>query len=633
MRSSLSSRWTVRAIGVLVGVLAMPMVIAYGLGLKAGEYTARSWLNKEQRATVSSFMRAELGELSGWARGVGSRRDVQRAVSQRDANELLRTLARSGAAPLWWLIETDEDRTAPRLVATVDPACAPQVVAAMGSAWAESATTVVCPAGAVVLSGLRFEAMPSVRLVAGVRVDQALIDRIAALTGTELLVHIDGAAVAASFRGRDGKPMIPDELGVGIAAHEFGERSTLLRDYAGFRDWYSGELRFSGTARRTWYVEAAPLAGSDRVDLVLAVPRALMELASQVILVIMAIGSVLVLVIGGWMLRAVVRRYTVPLDALLRSAERVARGDLTCSVSTDVEPEMARFCATYNLMLAGLDERMRTRSRLSRQAGMAELAVGMLHNVGNALNGVTSGAELADEGLDELPLRELQQLAGLLDRHRDDLPGLFAAGGRGQHLPAFVAELALQLEATRGHVRDELARVRGAVRHANAIVRAQERYAHRVDASERCAVVELVEESLGIACLPKDNVAVVRRYQDVYAVVDRHRLIEVVVNLLKNAAEAIIEHPGAGCVTVSIEDRGDVLRICIGDDGPGISPDRADRVFQFGYTTKPDGHGFGLHASCNATTEMGGTLRLEPVAGLSTCFVITLPTRAGAAAA
>jgi signal transduction histidine kinase len=427
--------------------------------------------------------------------------------------------------------------------------------------------------------------------------------------------------------------MVPAELTRGIAAHEFGERSTELPDYAGFRDWYSGEQSFAGGARRAWYVEAAPLAGSARVELVLAVPRAFMEIPAQVILAIMVIGSVLVLVIGGWMLRAVMRRYTVPLDALLRSAERVARGDLTGSVSTDGEPEMARFSATYNLMLTGLDERMRARSRLSREAGMAELAVGMLHNVGNALNGVTSGAELADEGLDELPLRELQQLATLLDRHRDDLPGLFVAGGRGQHLPAFVAELALQLEATRGRVRDELARVRGAVCHAGAIVRAQERYAHRVDASERCAVVDLVEESLAIACLPKENVTVVRRYQHVYALVDRHRLIEVVVNLLKNAAEAIIEHGGSGCVTVGIEEHGDTMRISVGDDGPGIPPDRVDRVFQFGYTTKPDGHGFGLHASCNATAEMGGTLRLEPVAGLSTCFVIVLPTRAAAAAA
>jgi signal transduction histidine kinase len=631
----MTSRWTLRAVGVLVVVLVIPTVLAYVLGLNAGEYNARSWLTKEHRGAVSVFMRAELGELGGWAHAAGSRRVVQRAAERRDRVELLRTLAEGGTAPLWWIVEDAGDGTSRRVVTGVDPACAEGVLAVMDDDGWDRETTAICPSGPVVLAGVRFAGMPTLHLVAGLRLDQPLVDRIAKLTGTELVLRVDGDAVAASFHDATGRTMVPQELVAGFptTGNPFGEGVADLPDYAGFLDAYSGERLFVGSSRQAWYMAAAPLAGSSRVDAVLAIPRAILQIGPYYTLVIMSAGSVLVLVLVASMVRAMIRRYTVPLDALLRSAEQVAQGDLTGKVPIGVTPEMAGFCSTYNAMLVGLEERIRARSRISREAGMAELAVGMLHNVGNALNGVTSGAELADEGLDELPLRQLQQLARLLEQERDDLPSLFAAGGRGEYVPAFVAELTHRLEDAQNHVREELDRVRSAARHASAIVRSQERYAHRVDASENCGIVELVEEALRIACLPSEGIEVVRSFHDIYAVVDRDRLIEIVVNLLKNAADAIAGHTGAGQITMIVADAGDDFRVVVADDGPGISAERAEHVFQFGYSTKPEGHGFGLHASCNAAVEMGGALRLEPTPGYSTTFVVSLPRSRPALAA
>ena len=87
--------------------------------------------------------------------------------------------------------------------------------------------------------------------------------------------------------------------------------------------------------------------------------------------------------------------------------------------------------------------------------------------------------------------------------------------------------------------------------------------------------------------------------------VDRHRVLEIVVNLVQNAQQATEE---SGAVRVVLERAEQGLALDVVDTGRGIPAEELTRIFAPGYTTRPEGHGFGLHTAANAAREMGATL-------------------------
>lgn len=110
--------------------------------------------------------------------------------------------------------------------------------------------------------------------------------------------------------------------------------------------------------------------------------------------------------------------------------------------------------------------------------------------------------------------------------------------------------------------------------------------------------------------------------------VDRHKLLQILINLLSNARHALLEsHRLDKQLTLRIsrqpEER---LRLEVSDNGVGIAPEHLSRMFSQGFTTKKSGHGFGLHASAQAATEMNGSLSCtSPGRGQGATFIIDLP--------
>src|SRR5438046_1031820 len=121
---------------------------------------------------------------------------------------------------------------------------------------------------------------------------------------------------------------------------------------------------------------------------------------------------------------------------------------------------------------------------------------------------------------------------------------------------------------------------------------------------------------------------VVRRFADVPQItVDKHKVLQILVNLLRNAKEAC---DAAGererRVTLSVERCATGVRVAVADNGVGIAAEHMSRVFTHGFTTKKTGHGFGLHSGALAAKEMGGVLRVEsPGLGCGATFVVELP--------
>lgn len=264
----------------------------------------------------------------------------------------------------------------------------------------------------------------------------------------------------------------------------------------------------------------------------------------------------------------------------------------------------------------------------SRQAGMAEVATNVLHNVGNVLNSVNVSATLVADGLKRSRTAGLARVVSLLEEHRTDLGAFVSLDERGKVLPRYLAELSKQLAADQAMALQELQSLQGNIDHIKEIVAMQQRYAKLSGATDTIDVTHLVEESLRIntSGFERHAIAIVREFAPVPAItVDKHKVLQILVNLLRNAKDAC-ESADRKSVTIRVGACGTGVQVAVADTGVGILPENMTRIFGHGFTTKKTGHGFGLHSGALAAKELGGTLRAESHgAGLGATFVLELP--------
>jgi signal transduction histidine kinase len=265
----------------------------------------------------------------------------------------------------------------------------------------------------------------------------------------------------------------------------------------------------------------------------------------------------------------------------------------------------------------------------SRQAGMAEVATNVLHNVGNVLNSVNVSASIVSERIRKSKCAGLTRVGALLKEHAADLPA-FLSGPQGRHLPAYVQELAAGLIAERDAASAELEVLRGNVEHIKEIVAMQQSYARRGGITDMVDICTLVEDSLRMneGAFSRHGVTLTRDFQAVPTLtLDKHKVLQILVNVIRNAKYACDESSNAEKrVTVSVRADNGCMTIAIADTGVGIAPENLERIFSHGFTTRKDGHGFGLHSCALAAKELGGSLLCEsPGPGLGATFTLTLP--------
>ena len=265
----------------------------------------------------------------------------------------------------------------------------------------------------------------------------------------------------------------------------------------------------------------------------------------------------------------------------------------------------------------------------SRQAGMAEVATNVLHNVGNVLNSVNVSASMVSERIKSSKCAGLARVAELLTEHAGDL-ATFLAGAQGKHLPVYLQELAAQLIAERDAAVAELSAVRSNVEHIKEIVAMQQGYAKRGGITDTVDVRMLVEDSLRMneGAFSRHGVTIVRDFEDVPLVqVDKHKVLQILVNVIRNAKYACAEAAGGTKrVTVRVRATHGSMLLSVIDTGVGIPKENLERIFNHGFTTRADGHGFGLHSSALAAKQLGGSLQAESAGpGQGATFTLTLP--------
>lgn len=266
----------------------------------------------------------------------------------------------------------------------------------------------------------------------------------------------------------------------------------------------------------------------------------------------------------------------------------------------------------------------------SRLAGMAEVASGVLHNIGNAFNSVNTSTALVADQARNLKFAGLSRAVEMIHENRGHLDDFFANDTRGKQIPGYLTQLSTQL--TRDHLSllNELRSLSKSVDHIKNIIAMQQSYARTSSFLEELTVAEVVSEALQISevSLDRHHILLIRDFQEVPRIMAaRHKVLEILVNLIGNAKQAVDENgKDEKRITISIRSTQTEAQIGVRDNGVGIPAENLQRIFSFGFTTKAKGHGFGLHSSAIAAQEMNGSLNAKSEGrGHGAEFTLELP--------
>ncbi|HEX5050350.1 MAG TPA: ATP-binding protein [Planctomycetota bacterium] len=358
--------------------------------------------------------------------------------------------------------------------------------------------------------------------------------------------------------------------------------------------------------------------------------RAVHDLPMRASLTITLAGVVLMAVFVAWFSRQLV----LPIER--------AHAELEQRVSE----RTAELATTVRELQSQITERERAEAQTrelnerlidtSRRAGKAEIANGVLHNVGNVLNSVNVAANILLEQLERSKVDGLQRAVSLMREHEQDLGSFLTESAQGKHLPTYLTHLATHLVQERDRFVEETRGLSSQIDHMKDIVSRQQAYGRVSAVTSRVRLGQIVDDALRMHedSLRRHGIHVVRHVEhEVECEVDRSKVLQILVNLLSNAQQALrarFTEPATIGIRVAGTAPGTV-RLTVTDNGIGIAAENLTRIFAHGFTTKADGHGYGLHHSANAASEMGGRLWAEsdgPDRGAT--FVLELPERATA---
>jgi PAS domain S-box-containing protein len=268
----------------------------------------------------------------------------------------------------------------------------------------------------------------------------------------------------------------------------------------------------------------------------------------------------------------------------------------------------------------------------SRRAGMAEVANNVLHNVGNVLNSVNVAAALINETVRNSEVKDLNRVLELVSQHREDLGDFLTKDPRGQHLPGYLIEAGRVLSREQAMLQEKLHSLTKNIDHIKTIVSTQQSYAGMSGVEQIVELGELLDDALNInvGSLDRHHIEVSKEYDRIPPLsLDKQKAMQILINLIGNAKHAIRDSEAEkGKIRLRIARQENWVKVQVTDNGIGITRENLDKIFRHGFTTKKDGHGFGLHSAVLAAKEMGGSLAASSEGtGTGATFTLKLPLK------
>ncbi len=336
------------------------------------------------------------------------------------------------------------------------------------------------------------------------------------------------------------------------------------------------------------------------------------------------------------------RRLTRPLLELDRLAQKVGAGDLSARIEISTDDELESLADSFNNMTGALQlsqkELKATHKKLietARRMGMAEVATGVLHNVGNVLNSVGVTTSLIKKRVRESKVDVLARISDQFQEHSDDLSMFISSDDRGRKLPSLVSSLSEHMIEEKDSLLRELNVLTEYVDLIINIVNLQQSSSKVGGMTEPVSIDELVSDAVQIsqASLTQQGVEIIFDFEDLPPILlDHHKVLQILINLIRNAEYALFSNDTENksiLVRVRKSDERHI-RIEVMDNGVGIPKEDMTMIFSHGFTTKKDGHGFGLHSGALDAKAMGGTLSVHSDgSGKGATFTLELPCDTG----
>lgn len=333
------------------------------------------------------------------------------------------------------------------------------------------------------------------------------------------------------------------------------------------------------------------------------------------------------------------RSVMLKIETLVEATRALSAGKLDHRIPELGEDELGVLAGHFNEMAdrlraqrSELEKAQCNLREVSRQAGRAEIATSVLHNVGNALNSASVSANVAVEHVRKSKAADLHPAIQMLTDHQNDLGAFLSEGDRGLQMATYLARLSDCLDQERKTIGEEMTALLGSLAHIKNLVAKQQQYARYAGLVEIVNLPELIEDALKMdgGWVGASGCRVERDYAELEPIAtDRHRLMEILLNLFSNSRHSLKSSSrGDRRLTLRIEADPDHVRIVVRDNGVGISPENLSRIFSYGFTTKPTGHGFGLHGASLAASDLGGKIEVHSDGrGQGATFTLELPRR------
>lgn len=319
-----------------------------------------------------------------------------------------------------------------------------------------------------------------------------------------------------------------------------------------------------------------------------------------------------------------------PITKLTEHAHRIGNNDdLRIRLKLNREDEIGVLARTFDQMLDNLSETRRRLIAQSYHSGIAETAMGVLHNIGNAITPLNIRLATLQQDLKTAPVAEMELVQAELadpatadDRRADLLSFMELAGVEMAHL------------VQKG--REEIEVSIQQIRHIEGFLADQLRFSRAervIEPVDMAAVIKEVEVELRQELQDTLHIEVTPSVAESGAVAGSHAALQqVVANLLINAAESVRSAGKApGCLTITAEQENIQGQKMVGlrftDNGAGIDHEHQNRLFERGFSTKNrEGSGYGLHWSANTLQALGGRISIENVkVGCGACVHMLLP--------
>ncbi len=377
-----------------------------------------------------------------------------------------------------------------------------------------------------------------------------------------------------------------------------------------------------------------------------------MKINSSIIILILLSISVLAILI----IQYIFVRFTIkPIFHLTDVAKKMSQGNLEQEIHIKNKDEIGSLALSFATMRDAikrqikeledshdkLDLRVIERTKelknaqvqlveLSRESGMAEIATNVIHNVGNALNSINISSEITYEKLKTLRLSVLEKVVTLLDENKENHAQFIANDVKGKMLPDVIKQFFEYLLVEKDDLLKEIENIKNDILHIQNIVYMQQSYAKNVLVEELHSAQDIMEDAIRMNrnALHRHNIRIITEFDNIKKTkIDKHKVLQILLNLISNAKYSFLDSSQKDktvvCSIKNIDNK--FIELKIKDNGKGIKKKNLNKIFNYGFTTRKDGHGFGLHNSANTAIQLGGELSvISDGPNKGACFILKL---------